>query len=82
MKVLKQDYSVNFKVANTDYGMITVPKGTKITHKTAMGIDPNYHFVDEFDWVKPYEDGTPQHGLLIDLKFYGINVPKEFIEEL
>jgi hypothetical protein len=76
----KKDYTVRFKVANVDYGNITVPKGTPLTHRTACGIDKNYHFVSDFSWVKPHEDGTKQYGLLHDLKYYGINVPKEFVE--
>jgi hypothetical protein len=79
MKTSK-DYTVHFKVDRSDYGMLTVPKGTKLTHNTAMGVDKNYHFVDEFDWVKPYPDGLPKHALLFDLKHYGINVPKEYVE--
>jgi len=75
-----QDYTVAFKVANSDYGNITVPKGTLLTHITASGIDKNYHFLADLSWVKPHEDGTKQYGLLHDLKYYGINVPKEFVE--
>ena len=79
MKTLK-DYQVHFKCSSQDYGILTVPKGTKVTNMTAMGIDKNYHFVDEFDWIPTHEDGTPQHGLIMDAKNYGINVPKEYIE--
>ncbi len=78
MKTSK-DYSIRFKVGRSDYGIITVPKGTRVTHQTAMGHDENYHFVDDFSWVEPHDDGTPQYGLLHDLKYRGINVPKEFI---
>jgi hypothetical protein len=78
MKTSKE-YSVHFKVANSDYGKITVPKGTEVTNQTASGIDKNYHFVSDLSWVEPYPDGTPQYGLLHDLFYYGINVPKEYI---
>jgi len=78
MKTSK-DFTLHFKVANSDYGFITVPKGTIVTNQTAMGIDKNYHFVDEFDWIKPHDNGVPQYGLIMDAKNYGINVPKEFI---
>lgn len=78
--VTSKDYSVHFKVANSDYGILTVPKGTRVTNKTAMGIDKNYHFVDEFDWIQPHDNGVPQYGLIMDVKNYGINVPKEFVE--
>jgi len=75
-----KDYTVKFKVANSDYGDITIPKGTSLTHMTANGIDEKYHFVNDLSWVKPHEDGTKQYGLLHDLTYYGINVPKEFVE--
>jgi hypothetical protein len=75
--ILKEDYTTEFR----DHGEITVPKGTKVTHRTAMGYDENYHFVDEFDWVEPWDaTGTPKYGLIHDLRFYGLNVPKEYIE--
>ena len=79
MKTSK-DYSIHFKVANSDYGIITIPKGTPLTHQTAMGIDKNYHFVDNTSWVNPHENGTTQYGLIHDIKYYGINVPKEYVE--
>jgi hypothetical protein len=80
MKVLNKDYTTNFKVGKSDYGMLTIPKGTKITNMTAIGYDPLYNFVDDFSWVPTHEDGTKQYGLLHDLKYYGINVPKEFVK--
>jgi len=61
------------------YGEVTVPKGTRVTHMTAMGNDPKYHFVDEYDWIKanyPTIAATLKH----DVSYYGINVPIEFIE--
>jgi len=74
-----KEYKVHFRVANTDYGILTIPKGTSLTHMTASGIDKNYHFVNDTSWVKPHSSGTPQYGLLHDLKYYGINVPKEYV---
>ena len=47
MKTSKE-YKVHFKAANTDYGILTIPKGTLLTHQTANGPDENYHFVDDF----------------------------------
>ena len=78
---LKRDYTVHFKVSNSDYGLITIPKGTRVTNKTAIGIDKNYHFVDDFSWVKTI-DGIPQYGLLHDLQYHGLNVPKEYINKV
>ena len=72
----KQDYTVSFM----DYGEITVPKGTQTTHQTACGIDENYNFVNEFDWIKknyPAISNILKH----DAVFHGINIPKEFIEQ-
>ena len=69
-----RDYTVNFR----DYGTITVPAGTKVSHQTACGIDPNYHFVDEFGWIfKNYP--SIAYMLKYDVVHYGINVPKECI---
>lgn len=70
-----QDVTINFR----DYGNITIPKGTKVTHMTAMGIDKNYHFVDEFQWIcDNYKD--IERILKHDAIYYGINIPKEYIE--
>ena len=59
------------------FGKVTVPKGTLCTHMTATGIDKNYHFVKEIDKVlalRPDVAALLKH----DLKYYGINVPKEY----
>lgn len=77
--VTSKDYTFNYKVANTDYGVITVPKGTKLTHQTASGIDKNYHFVAEYGWIF---DNYPTfaNSMKHDVMYYGINVPKEFVQ--
>jgi len=74
-----QDYTVeNFRGV---YPPITVPKGTRLTHQTAMGIDKNYHFVSDMSWItKNYP--TIAKVLIHDVTYYGINVPKEFVTEL
>ena len=72
-----KDYTVNYR----DHGIITVPKGTKVTHQTAMGKDKNYHFVDDLSWIKPHVNGIPRYGLLHDVKYYGIDVPKEYVDK-
>jgi len=71
-----QDYTIeNFR---DKYPPITVPKGTRLTHQTAMGFDKNYHFVTEVGWV--YSTYSEFAVLLIhDITYYGINVPKEFV---
>lgn len=74
------DYTTHYKVANSDYGQITVPKGTRVTHQTALGIDKNYHFVDEYGWIK---ENYPRmsYSLMHDVTHYGINVPVEFVDK-
>ena len=71
----KEDFTTNYKI----YGEITVPKGTRVTNQTACGIDKNYHFVNEFAWVKKNYP-TIDNILIHDLIYYGLNVPKEFID--
>lgn len=77
MRTIKP-YTVNYKVANSDYGEITVPVGTLVSHNTALGKDDNYHFVEEFDWI---DRDYPRIAYLLkhDAEHYGINVPKEYI---
>ena len=71
-----KDYKCNFM----HYGELIVPKGTRVTNLTAMGIDKNYHFVDSYQWAK---DNYPDiSGILIhDLKYHGLDIPKEYIEQ-
>jgi len=52
--------------------LVTIPKGTSVTNQTALGIDKNYHFVNDFSKI----DKCFHH----DLNYYGANVPKEFID--
>jgi hypothetical protein len=76
-KVLSKNYTVDFK----QYGKITVPKGTRTTHQTAMGIDRSYNFVDEYDWI---DKDYPAYSniLKMDVESYGINVPEEYLEKI
>lgn len=70
-----KDYTVEFM----NYGEITVPKGTLLTNMTAMGIDTNYHFVNDFKWIT---EKYPEISSILkhDLTYHGINVPKEYVE--
>ena len=70
-----KDYTVSFM----NYGEITVPKGTKLTHQTACGIDKNYHFVSEYGWI---DKNYPEFANILkwDVSHYGINIPKEFVK--
>lgn len=74
-KHLKKDYPIIFR----HFGEIVVPKGTKTTSITAMGLDENYNFVDEFDWIdKKYPDIS--NILKMDMQNYGLNVPLKYLE--
>lgn len=74
--VTSKDYTTVFK----HYGEITVPKGTKITHKTAVGDRPDINFVDEFGWIdKNYPEIA--NILKMDAKSYGIDVPADYVTE-
>ena len=68
-------YTVNFK----HYGEITVPAGTPVTHQTACGPDQKIHFVNSTKWIdENYKDIASI--LKHDVTYYGIDVPKEFIQ--
>lgn len=75
-----QDYTVEYKWSNVDFGEITIPKGTELTHQTAMGVDENYHFVKNWNWYKPEVKGFARKMMLHDFTHSGINVPKEFVK--
>ena len=69
-----QDVTISFK----HYGLITIPKGVRLTNQTACGIDEKYNFVDDLSWIKdkyPTISGILTH----DAKYYGIDIPKEFV---
>lgn len=70
-----QDYTVNYR----QYGQITVPKGTRVSNIAADGSTISDFFVDEFDWIEPYEDGTPNYSLIRTADVFGIVIPKEFV---
>ncbi len=69
-----QDVTINFR----NYGEIIVPKGTKLTHNTACGIDESYHFVEDLSWIK--RDYPEVSSIMLhDATYYGINIPIEFV---
>lgn len=70
MKVTTQDVTLEFM----HHGEITIPKGTRVTNQTALGVDENYNFVDDLSWI---DSPILRH----DATYYGINVPKEFVTE-
>ena len=65
-----------------NYGKITIPKGTRITHKTACGVDESYNFVADLNWIPLHDNGVKQYGLIHDATYRGINISKEFVEEI
>lgn len=75
MRTIK-DFKLNYR----DYGDIIVPKGTLLTHMTAMGPDEQYHFVNEFGWI---DRKYPKIGkiLKMDVESYGIDIPKEYVDK-
>ena len=77
MKRTKQDVTINFM----GYGEIVVPKGTRVTNQTACGYDEKYNFVDDLRWIKK-NYSTIDRILLHDAYYHGIDIPKEFIEEV
>lgn len=72
-----KDYTVYY---DDFIGEITIPKGTKLTHQTALGIDENYHFVDDWSWYKPELKGFARKMHILDLEYRGFNVPKEYVQ--
>lgn len=76
MKTTIKDYTYNYE----GFGPVTVPVGTKVTHQTACGYDENYNFVADFSWIKTNYP-TIDRVLLHDAIYYGINVPKEYVND-
>lgn len=71
--------NTNVTIPFMNYGDITIPKGTELTHQTAMGIDRNYHFVNDLSFIdRDYP--TVSSILKHDATYYGINIPKEFVD--
>lgn len=52
---------------------IIVPKGTRLTHKTAMGIDPKYNYVDDLSFMS--KRSFSYH----DAVHYGIDIPLQYV---
>ncbi len=74
MKKTTQAVTIDFR----NYGPITVPAGTAITNQTATGIDPLYNFVADLSFIdRDYKDIA--NILKHDAKYYGINIPAEFV---
>lgn len=86
---LQEMVQIPFKVGRTDYGMLKIPAGTKVTHQTAAGYDENYHFIDEFEWLDRDPERVAQakasrmsitsFNALIksDMMTHGLNVPSD-----
>lgn len=74
---MKTNQAVTLKFR--DYGDITIPCGTPLTHQTASGIDVKYHFVNAFGWIDENYP-TIANILKMDAQNYGINIPVEFVD--
>ena len=59
---------------------ITVPTGSIVSNKTAMGYDDNYRFWTDFHKEAKRITGFKDSILKHDLTYYGINVPGEYCE--
>ena len=80
MKQTNQEVKMHFRGHD-----ITIPKGTRITNKTAIGIDEKYNFVADLNWIPPVEIGGKQiknYTLIHDATYYGIDVPAQYVSEL
>jgi len=68
-----KDYKVNA------FGyLITIPKGSKVSNKTACGPDNNYHFWQDFEEIAEKITGFKNSFLKHDLIHRGINIPPEY----
>ncbi len=74
MEVTKHDIKMEYK----NYGIINIPKGTRITHKTDLGYDKNYIFIDDFNWIDKNHKNIASI-LKHDAKYYGILISKKDI---
>ena len=72
MFITTKDYITKFKGYD-----ITVPKGSKATNMTAIGVDDNYRFWIDYQKVAKKLTGFADSILAHDLKHYGLNIPKE-----
>ena len=74
--------SLTTKPYTVDYKgyTITVPAGSRVSNKTAMGNDDNYHFWQ--GWSAQIEEltGFKNSILAHDLTYYGLNIPAEYCE--
>lgn len=74
-KVTNQEIKIHYRGEE-----ITIPKGTSTTHKTALGIDETYNFINDFSWYKPHLKGVARQMATHDMRHYGINIPSSKVE--
>jgi hypothetical protein len=72
MPYTNAEIKMNFKGID-----IVIPKGTRVTHQTACGVDPNYNFIADLSFINKKKYPI----MYYDAYYYGINVPKEFVTE-
>jgi hypothetical protein len=67
-----KDVTVSFR----QYGEITIPKYTELTHQTATGIDEKYRFVKDLSWIK---NSYPSIANILthDMTYYSPNIKEE-----
>lgn len=73
--------TTDYRVENLyGYGPVTVPAGSTVTNKTAVDNDDSYHFWVDFNKVAEEVSGYKDSLLHHDLRYYGLNIPKEYCE--
>lgn len=63
---------------------VVIPAGTRVTHRTATGIDENYNFIDDLSWIPLLDIAgmkIKNSSLIHDATYYGINVNKEDVSD-
>lgn len=72
MKVTKEEIKMRWRGYD-----IVIPKGTRTTHKTALGVDEKYNFIDDFSWI-----AKNMPLMKHDAMYYGIDIPADKVERV
>jgi hypothetical protein len=72
-----KEYKVNYKGYE-----LTIPLGSTVTNKTAIGHDDNYRFLSQSDCNRIAKEVTGYKTSILfhDLTYYGLNIPAEYCE--
>lgn len=72
-----REYTTKYGVGTLKYD-ITVPVGSIVTNKTALGFDDDYRFLSMFRTKDLVGYDAPL--LAHDLTYYGLSIPAEYCE--